>query len=339
MEYARLGDSGLYVSKIVLGCAMFGDQRWQPWLLEEEQAMPLLEYAWKNGINTWDTADVYSNGRSEEIVGEAIKKFQIPREDLVIMTKIFYALDPVKQSPISSLTNKTAPALVNRVGLSRKHVLDAVDASIARLGTYIDVLQIHRLDRDCSQVEIMHALNDAVASGKVRYLGASSMQAWEFQKLQNIAEKHNWHGFISMQNYWNLLHREEEREMVPYCRDASIGLMPWSPLARGALSRPFSVREGVRDQNDKVLSGLVRGQGSEAVDEMIIGRVEEIAKKRGVNMAVVALAWSLSKQAWPVTGLNSIERIDEAVSSINFVLSLDEIAYLEELYKPKEVSY
>ena len=282
---------------------------------------------------------MYSNGRSEEIVGEAIKKYQIPREELVIMTKIFYALDPVNQPPISSLMNKTAQGLVNRVGLSRKHILNAVDASIARLGTYIDVLQIHRLDRDCSQVEIMHALNDVCTSGKVRYLGASSMQAWEFQKLQNIAEKHNWHRFISMQNYWNLLHREEEREMVPYCRDANIGLMPWSPLARGVLARPFRVREGVRNQNDKLLSGLVRGRGSEEVDEMVVGRVEEIAKKRGVSMAVVALAWSLSKQAWPVTGLNSIERIDEAVSSINFVLSTDEVAYLEELYTPKEVSY
>ncbi|KAH6722781.1 NADP-dependent oxidoreductase domain-containing protein [Leptodontidium sp. MPI-SDFR-AT-0119] len=326
---SRLGDAGLHISKIVLGCAIFGDQRWQPWLLEKEKAMPLLEYAWKNGINTWDTADVYSNGRSEEIIGEAIKIYNIPREDLVIMTKIFYALDPINQPPISALMDKTAAGLVNRVGLSRKHILDAVNASIARLGTYIDVLQIHRLDRDCSQVEIMHALNDVVASGKVRYLGASSMQAWEFQKLQNIADKHNWHRFISMQNYWNLLHREEEREMVPYCRDANIGLIPWSPLARGALARPFDVR----------FVGLVRRQGSEAVDEMIIGRVEEVAKKRGVSMAIIALAWSLSKQAWPVTGLNSIERIDEAISSISFLLSSDEVAYLEELYRPKEVSY
>lgn len=217
--------------------------------------------------------------------------------------------------------------------------MDAVDASIARLGTYIDVLQIHRLDRDCSQVEIMHALNDVVSSGKVRYLGASSMQTWEFQKLQNIAENHNWHKFISMQNYWNLLHREEEREMVPYCRDSNVGLMPWSPLARGALARPFNVREGLRNQNDKVLSGLVRGQGSEEVDETIIGRVEEVAKKRGVSMAVVALAWSLSKHAWPVAGLNSIQRMDEALSSIHTVLNGVEIKYLEEPYRPKEVSY
>ncbi|EPE34276.1 NAD(P)-linked oxidoreductase [Glarea lozoyensis ATCC 20868] len=283
--------------------------------------------------------NVYSNGRSEEIIGEAIKHYNIPREDLVIMTKIFYALDPIKQPPISALMDKTTAALVNRVGLSRKHILDAVDASIARLGTYIDVLQIHRLDRDCSQVEIMHALNDVVASGKVRYLGASSMQAWEFQKLQNIADKHNWHKFISMQNYWNLLHREEEREMVPYCRDANIGIIPWSPLARGALARPFDVREGLRNQNDKVLSDLVRGQGSEAVDEMIIRRLEEVAKKCGVSMAVVALAWSLSKQAWPVTGLNSIERINEAISSVTFVLSSEDVAYLEEPYRPKDVSY
>ncbi|EHK97733.1 putative aryl-alcohol dehydrogenase [Glarea lozoyensis 74030] len=151
--------------------------------------------------------------------------------------------------------------------------------------------------------------------------------------------KHNWHKFISMQNYWNLLHREEEREMVPYCRDANIGIIPWSPLARGALARPFDVREGLRNQNDKVLSDLVRGQGSEAVDEMIIRRLEEVAKKCGVSMAVVALAWSLSKQAWPVTGLNSIERINEAISSVTFVLSSEDVAYLEEPYRPKDVSY
>lgn len=182
------------------------------------------------------------------------------------MTKIFYALDPVNQLPISALMNKKSVGFVNHVGLSRKHILNAVDASIARLGTYIDVLQIHRLDRECSQVEIMQALNDVVASGKARYLGASSMQTWEFQKLQNIACQRGWHKFISMQNYWNLLHREEEREMVPYCRDASIGIIPWSALARGALARPFNVREGLRNENDKLLANLVRVHASEEAD-------------------------------------------------------------------------
>lgn len=255
------------------------------------------------------------------------------------MTKIFYALDPVNQPPINQLMDPFKPSLVNRVGLSRKHILDAVDASIARLGTYIDVLQIHRLDRTCSQTEIMHALNDVVASGKVRYLGASSMSTWEFQKLQNIAEKHGWHKFISMQNYWNLLHREEEREMVPYCEDAKIGLIPWSALARGALARPFNTQGGVRNENDKLLAGLIRGQGGLDVDEVIIGRVEEIAKKRGVAMAVVALAWSLKKGAYPIAGLNSKKRMDEAVQAVKVILTDEECAYLEEPYKPKPVGY
>jgi versiconal hemiacetal acetate reductase len=283
---------------------------------------------------------VYSNGRSEEIIGEAIKRLNIPREDLVIMTKIFYHLDPVNQPPIAQLMNKTAQSMVNRVGLSRKHIINAVDASIARLGTYIDVLQIHRLDRECSQEEIMHALNDVVASGKVRYLGASSMSTWEFQKLQYIADKNGWHKFISMQNYWNLLHREEEREMVPFCKDSGVGLIPWSALARGALARPYKARGGLRDENDKLLQNLVRGQNADAsVDEIIIGRVEEIAKKRGVSMAIVSLAWSLKKGAWPITGLNSEKRIDEAIESVHFVLSDEEVSYLEEVYKPKQVGY
>ncbi|KAH8596301.1 NADP-dependent oxidoreductase domain-containing protein [Bisporella sp. PMI_857] len=325
--YPRLGNSGLYVSKIILGGAIFGDTKFQPWLLEEDQSLPLLEYAWKNGITTWDTADVYSNGRSEEIIGAAIKKFQIPRDSLVIMTKIFYALDP------------TASHLVNRVGLSRKHIMDAVDSSIARLGTYIDVLQVHRLDRDCSFEETMRALNDVVVSGRARYLGASSMQAWEFQMLQNIAEKNGWHKFISMQNYWNLLHREEEREMVPYCKYSDVGLMPWSVLARGALARPFASRGGIRDSNDKLLESLVRGQDSEEADKIIIGRVEEIARERDVSMAVVALAWSLKRGGYPITGMNSMKRIDEAVEAVKFILSDKEALYLEEPYRPKQIGY
>jgi versiconal hemiacetal acetate reductase len=255
------------------------------------------------------------------------------------MTKMFYALDPVNQPPISALMNKTAPGLVNHVGLSRKHIIDAVDRSVSRLGTYIDVLQIHRLDRDCSQEEIMHALNDVVSSGKVRYLGGGSMQAWEFQKLQNLAEKNRWHKFISMQNYWNLLHREEEREMVPYCNDANIGLIPWSALARGALARSFTARGGVRDENDKLLANLVRGQGSQDVDEIIINRVEEVAKERRVSMAIVALAWCLKKGAYPITGMNSKKRIDDSIEAVKFSLSDVEISYLEEPYKPKQVGY
>jgi len=231
--------------------------------------------------------------------------------------------------------------MVNRVGLSRKHILDAVDASVARLGTYIDVLQIHRLDRNTNREEIMRALNDVVESGKVRYIGASTMAAWEFQTLQNIADRRGWHKFISMQNYYNLIYREEEREMIPYCRDAGVGLIPWSPIARGALARPFDSRTTIREDTDRMLSMMIRAKETE-IDKTIINRVEEIAKKHNVSMTQVATAWCLSKESvYPIIGLSSKERIDQAVEAVKFAsqgkLSKEDITYLEEGYAPKEV--
>ncbi|BCS30775.1 aldo/keto reductase [Aspergillus puulaauensis] len=339
MEYTRfVGDSGLYVSKVILGTASYGSSRWQEWVDEEEAALPLLKHAFDVGITTWDTADAYSNGRSEEIIGKALKMHGIPREQVVILTKIFYALDPDSQGPISSLVDKTKRHLVNRVGLSRKHVLAAVAESTQRLGTYIDVLQIHRLDRECNLTETMKALHDVVESGRVRYLGASSMAAWEFQKLQYIADKNGWHKFISMQNYHNLLYREEEREMIPFCRDSGVGILPWSPLARGVLARPWTERGSQREQTDKLLRGLVRERETPA-DGIIVSRVQEIAKKRGVPMSTIALAWSLRQGLCPIAGLRSTARIDEAVQAVAFQLSDDEAAYLEEPYTPKEVVY
>ncbi|KAL3442111.1 NADP-dependent oxidoreductase domain-containing protein [Aspergillus insuetus] len=339
MEYARVGTSGLYVSKIILGTAGYGSSKWQDWVLEEEEALPLLEYAYQKGINTWDTADAYSNGRSEEIIGKALKKYNIPREQVVILTKIYYAIDPINQPPIREMMDKKKQRLVNRVGLSRKHILDAVAESVRRLGTYIDVLQIHRLDRDVCPEEVMRALNDVVDSGQVRYLGASSMAAWEFQKLQYIADKHGWHKFISMQNYYNLVYREEEREMNPLCRDLGVGVLPWSPLARGVLAHKWDDRTSKREQTDRLLKNLVRGQKPSAADEEIVGRVDEIATKRGVPMATVALAWNLSKGVFPIAGLGTRERIDQAVKAAGFQLTEEEIAYVEEPYQPKEVSY
>ncbi|KAL4878460.1 NADP-dependent oxidoreductase domain-containing protein [Aspergillus karnatakaensis] len=339
MEYARVGTSGLYVSKVILGAASYGTSRWQEWVLNEAEALPLLEYAFKKGINTWDTADAYSNGLSETLIGKALKKYSIPREQVVILTKIYYAIDPKTQPPIAAMMDKTAPALVNRVGLSRKHIFDAVAASVERLGTYIDVLQIHRLDRDVDPEEIMRALNDVVESGQVRYLGASSMAAWEFQKLQYIAEKHGWHKFISMQNYYNLLYREEEREMIPLCRDLGVGILPWSPLARGVLAHSWGDRSSKREETDKLLQNMVRGSRESEVDEAIVRRVEMIAEKRGVPMATVALGWCLSKGVHPITGLGSKARIDQAVEAVAFKLTQEEVSYLEELYQPKEVSY
>ena len=199
--------------------------------------------------------------------------------------------------------------MVNRVGLSRKHIFDAVDASVKRLGTYIDVLQIHRLDRGTPREEIMKALNDVVDSGKVRYIGASSMAAWEFQTLQNIADRKGWHKFVSMQNYYNLIYREEENEMIPYCNDTGVGLIPWSPVARGALTRPWNQRDTKREGTDNYLQRLVRNQESE-VDKMIVDRIEEVSKKIGKSMAQVAMAWCMSKQdVMPIVGLGKTERM------------------------------
>ena len=320
------------MSKIILGTAGYGSSRWQEWVMEEEAALPLLKYAFDSGINTWDTADVYSNGRSEEIIGKALRTYNIPREQVVILSKIFYALDPDGQSYIADLRDKAK--MPNRVGLSRKHILAAVAESVKRLGTYIDVLQIHRLDRDVNLVEVMRALNDVVDSGQVRYLGASTMATWEFQKLQYIADKHGWHKFISMQNYYNLLYREEEREMIPFCRDSSVGVLPWSPLARGVLAHPWDDRSTAREKTDKALKNLVRARETPA-DEEIVGRVQQVAGKRGVTMARVALAWSLQKGVLPITGLASEARIDEAIQALNFELNAEEMAYLEEPYVSK----
>ena len=259
MEYTNLGRSGLKVSKVILGAMSYGDPKWQGWVLDEEASLPLLEYAYKVGIRTWDTADIYSHGRSEEIIAKAIKKFSIPRERLVILSKCYFGVTPEDVTAPIGAASINDGDMLNMQGLSRKHIMDAVDKSVARLGTYIDVLQIHRLDRATPKEEIMKALNDVIESGKVRYIGASSMAAWEFQMLQNIAEKHGWHKFISMQDYYNLIYREEENEMIPYCNYTGVGLLPWSPIARGALARPWDGRDSHREQHDNYLKTNIRG--------------------------------------------------------------------------------
>ncbi|EAW10563.1 aldo/keto reductase [Aspergillus clavatus NRRL 1] len=338
MKYVRLGNSGLKISKIILGCMSYGSKEWQDWVLNEDEALPLIEHAYKRGINTWDTADIYSHGLSEEILGKALRKYSIPRHRVVILTKCYFGVDDMGNMPPISACGRNDGDWVNRVGLSRKHIFDAVDASVKRLGTYIDVLQIHRLDRDTPREEIMKALNDVVDSGKVRYIGASTMAAWEFQALQNIAARNGWHQFISMQNYHNLLAREEEREMIPYCLDAGVGLIPWSPMARGVLARPWAARASVRESTDAALKLLVRGRESDS-DRAIVERVEEIARRRGVTMAQVAIAWVLSHpNENPILGLASKERIDEAVAAVELRLEPDEIAYLEEPYVPKTLT-
>jgi len=333
-DYVQLGKSGLKISKVILGTMSYGSSDWQEWVLNEDKALPLIKHGYDLGINTWDTADAYSNGRSEEIIGKALFQYSIPRHRVVILTKCYFGVSDDGTHPSWPAVNNGE--MVNRSGLSRKHIFDAVEASVKRLGTYIDVLQIHRLDQETPKEEIMRALNDVVESGKVRYIGASSMKAWEFQALQNIADKHNWHKFISMQDYYNLIHREEEREMLPYCRDQGIGIIPWSPIARGGLARPFHARDTVREKSDKAVARLVRG-GVEAADKAVTDRVEELAKKKGVPMATVAIAWCLSKPGVnPIVGLSSIERIDQAVEAVKFAseggLTAADIKYLEEPY-------
>ncbi|TQN64273.1 Versiconal hemiacetal acetate reductase [Colletotrichum shisoi] len=321
-----LGNTGLKISKIILGCMTFGSSRWEgsPWVLDEEDGLQLLKAAYDNGINTWDTADTYSNGESEIIIGKALKKFNIPRQKVVILSKIF---NPVMDDESRPASVNDGP-LVNQMGLSRKHVFHAVDKCLERLGTdYIDVLQIHRLDRETPPEEIMRALHDVVQSGKVRYIGASSMYTWEFSRLQYIARSRGWTEFISMQPFYNLLYREEEREMLPFCRATGVGVIPWSPIARGLLAKPFSNDgEGtsLRSRTDKKTQAWFADANLD-----IVNRVEEIAKKRGVSMALVSTAWVLQKGCWPIVGLGSERRIKETIEALKLKLTEEECRYLE----------
>ncbi|EJD51071.1 Aldo/keto reductase [Auricularia subglabra TFB-10046 SS5] len=335
MEYQRLGSSGLKVSKIILGCMSYGSSKWADWVLDEEQSLPLLKAAYDAGINSWDTADIYSNGLSEVIVRKAIEKYQIPRKKLVILTKCYFAVN--EEAPATRLS--WDPPAPNQAGLSRKHIFDAVDASVARLGTYIDVLQIHRLDKETPPEEIMEALHDVVKSGKVRYIGASSMWAHEFATLQFTATLHGWTKFVSMQNFYNLLYREEEREMIPFCNKTGVGLIPWSPVARGALTRPYNsttTRTG-SDSMYKTVFADAKGTREGLIDEEITNRVEKVAKDKGVSMATVAIAWVLSKGQAPIVGLSSVKRIQDAVDALKVKLTEEETKFLEEAYAPKTV--
>ncbi|ELQ35831.1 voltage-gated potassium channel beta-1 subunit [Pyricularia oryzae Y34] len=335
MEYVRLGNSGLKVSKLIQGCMVFGDPNWQgsPWTLGEEDGMKLLKKAYDLGINTWDTADTYSNGASEVIIGKALKKYQIPRSKVVILSKIF---NPVLEDGSRPPSINDGP-LVNQMGLSRKHVFKAVDDCLKRLDTdYIDVLQIHRLDRETPPEEIMRALHEVVVSGKVRYIGASSMYTWEFARLQYTAELKGWTKFISMQPFYNLLYREEEREMIPFCNATGVGVIPWSPLARGLLARPAKKEEGAQESLREQTDAKAK-KWNESSNPAIIDRVQEVAAKKGVSMAVLATAWVLHKGCAPILGLSTEKRIEEAVEALSVKLTDEELSYLEEEYQPRTV--
>lgn len=331
MEYQRLGNSGLKVSRIILGCMTYGNPGWEgsPWVLDEAQSLPLIKKAYDMGINTFDTANTYSNGQSEEIIGKALATYSIPRSRVVIMTKIYY---PVLEDQPDARPNPATNdgPLVNQMGLSRKHIFDAVEGSLRRLNTdYIDVLQLHRLDSETPVEEIMRALHDVVQMGKVRYLGASSMHCWEFARLQYTAKMNGWTSFVSMQGLYNLLYREEEREMNPFCQAEGVGLIPWSPLARGLLARPWQEKSARADQDLKTKKWFIGD-----ANERIVLRVEEIASSKGCGMGSVAMAWLMQKGACPIVGLNSVHRIEAAVEALQIKLTSREVDLLEEPYQP-----
>ncbi|KAJ5946485.1 hypothetical protein N7454_003324 [Penicillium verhagenii] len=337
VEYHQLGKSGLRVSYPILGALSFGPpQPAAPWLLDEEASLEILKAAYDRGINTWDTSNVYSNGASEEILGKAIQKFKIPREKVVIMTKCAFhvgeEIDVIGAAFADEMNQSKDYA--NQGGLTRSAIFQAVDASLARLGTtYIDLLQIQRYDPLTPPEETMKALHDLVQSGKVRYLGASSMWATQFAQLQFLAERNGWTKFISMQNYYNLLYREEEREMNRYCNETGVGLIPWSPLFAGRLARPVGEESSLRSKRPSY-----HHPGLTDADKSIIKRVQEVAEKKNWNMSHVALTWLRSKGTIPIVGCTSIEKIDDMCELKGKTLTDEEVRYLEELYEARPVA-
>lgn len=330
-EYRQLGKSGLRISVPIVGAMSYGDPEWQSWVLDEEKSLPLLKAAYDRGINTWDTANIYSNGASEKIIGNAIKKYDIPRHKLVILTKCFAYIGE-EHSYQNEKEMPTTKDYVNHGGLSRKAIFWAVEDSLKRLDTpYVDLLQIHRFDKNVPIEETMEALHDLVRSGKVRYIGASSMWAYEFAMMQACAEQRGWTKFISMQNHYNLLYREEEREMNKYCKVTGVGLIPWGPLCRGILARPPSTEKTERSKNDNMPTGYTD------TDKEIVKRVQELAEKKGWKMADVALAWMNKRCASPIIGFSSEARMDEALGARGKELSEEEEKYLEELYQARAV--
>jgi 1-deoxyxylulose-5-phosphate synthase len=320
MQYVKLGSTGVEVSPICLGCMSFGvpDRGGHSWSLDEEAARPLIRRAVEAGINFFDTANVYSAGTSEEITGRALAEFA-RREEIVLATKVHGRMRP-------------GP---NGAGLSRKAIFNEIDASLRRLGTdYVDLYQIHRWDDSTPIDETMNALHDVVEAGKARYIGASSMFAWQFAKAQHVAERNGWTPFVTMQNHYNLLYREEEREMLPLCADLGVGVIPWSPLARGRLTRDWDTSTA-RTESDVFAKSLYHDE-----DKAIVDAVASIAERRGASRAGVALAW-LSRQPTvvaPIVGVTRTEHLDDAIASLDVDLTSDEAAELEKPYTPRPIA-
>ncbi|RIK32433.1 MAG: aldo/keto reductase [Anaerolineae bacterium] len=321
MQYTNLGKTGMKVSRLCLGMMSYGDKTWREWVLTEEEAKPFVKRALEVGINFFDTADVYSLGESERITGNLLKHFGVKRENIVVATKV---------------RNKISDD-VNDVGLSRKHIMDSIDKSLKRLQMdYVDLYQIHRWDYNTPIEETMEALNDIVRAGKARYIGASSMYAWQFAKAQSTAERRGWSRFVSMQNHYNLVYREEEREMIPQCVDQGVGLIPWSPMARGFFARQ---RNAKGDTSRSTTDPFARELYYRAEDFDVSERAAEIGKERGVTASQIALAWVLSKPyiASPIIGATKMNHLDQAIAALDIQLSGDEVKRLEELYKPHPV--
>jgi aryl-alcohol dehydrogenase-like predicted oxidoreductase len=322
MDYVNLGRTGLKVSRICLGCMTYGvpERGAHPWSLDEEKSRPFFQRALELGINFFDTANTYSDGTSEEIVGRALGDFA-RREEIVLATKVFY---PMREG-------------ANARGLSRKSIMTEIDASLRRLDTdYVDLYQIHRWDKHTPIEETLEALHDVIKAGKARYIGASSMYAWQFSKAQYMARQNGWTPFVSMQNHYNLLYREEEREMLPLCEAEGVGVVPWSPLARGRLTRDWSETTN-RLQTDEF--GKTLYAATEDADRRVVARVAEVATERGVPRAQVALAWLVQKPfiTAPIVGASKLHHLDDAVAALSLKLTPEEIASLEEPYAPHPV--
>jgi 1-deoxyxylulose-5-phosphate synthase len=336
MDYINLGQTGLKVSRICLGMMTYGTSKWRPWVLDESDSRPIVQRAVELGINFFDTADMYSAGASEELTGKFLREFT-RRDEVVIATKVFFPVDIVFQGGYKD----SAPPPPNTAGLSRKRIFSAVEASLKRLGIdYIDLYQIHRWDYETPIEETMEALHDLVKSGKVLYIGASSMYAWQFAKAQHIAQSKGMVRFVSMQNHYNLIYREEEREMIPLCRDMGVALIPWSPLARGFLAgnrTPDDISAGLtaRAKSDDYAQKLYYREE----DFAVVNSLSELSSKRGESNARIAYAWLLHQPglAAPIVGASKIAHIEEAVAATQVKLSEDEIKLLGSSYKPHTV--
>jgi aryl-alcohol dehydrogenase (NADP+) len=317
MEYTRLGSTGTKVSRICLGCMSYGTPEWREWVLPEEESMPFFRRAVEAGINFFDTADMYSKGESERVVGKALKEYA-KRDEVVIATKVYF---PIDDHP-------------NGKGLSRKHIMDSIDASLKRLDTdFVDLYQIHRFDPDTPIEETMEALDDVVKAGKARYIGASSMAAWQFAKAQYTADLGGLSRFVTMQNHYNLIYREEEREMIPFCEDQGVGLIPWSPQARGFLAGSRTRDKGgqtARSKSDSIAQDMYFS-GS---DFDVLEAAQAVAKDKGVSSAQIALAWLMHNPAVsaPIVGATKMKHLEEAIAAVDVELSDEDIARLEEPY-------